>query len=309
MARRAGNSRRRDVAHQPFAPPPADPAPPATASAAPEAPAPRVRDLVARSDRRGREAAAAPDAPVSDITREAPDFPSPRDARLQTLARGDEGFLLCLAYSTQRGYGRTHPFVGEIRYGEVEVELFVGDLGFAVPLGDVSVTECQMVNQFSGRDGSAPRFTRGYGLVFGQSERKAMAMALVDRALRADEFAEERKARSCTTLLMPEFAVNVFLGGSKRETPALNASIGRRATVGRTAGNGRRGGVPARRRKPGLRPERASTEAAADHREGELRSFEPATRDGRSAQIPGRVARPGSWDVIAVERLITATAF
>jgi len=51
------------------------------------------------------QAAAAPDAPVSDITREAPDFPSPRDARLQTLARGDEGFLLGLAYSTQRGYG------------------------------------------------------------------------------------------------------------------------------------------------------------------------------------------------------------
>ena len=38
-----------------------------------------------------------------------------------------------------------------------------------------------------------PRFARGYGLVFGQSERKAMSMALVDRALRADEFTEERK--------------------------------------------------------------------------------------------------------------------
>ncbi len=172
---------------------PADPAPPATAPAAPEAPAPRVTDLIARDNLIEREPAPAPDAPVSDITREAPDFPSPRDARLQTLARGDEGFLLGLAYSTQRGYGRTHPFVGEIRFGEVEVELYVEDLGFAVPLGDVSVTECQMVNQFAGRDGSAPRFTRGYGLVFGQTERKAMAMALVDRALRADEFAEERK--------------------------------------------------------------------------------------------------------------------
>jgi len=50
-----------------------------------------------------------------------------------------------------------------------------------------------MVNQFTGGDGRPPRFTRGYGLVFGQSERKAMSMALVDRALRADEFAEERK--------------------------------------------------------------------------------------------------------------------
>ena len=49
-----------------------------------------------------------------------------------------------------------------------------------------------MVNQFTGGDGKPARFTRGYGLVFGQSERKAMSMALVDRALRADEYAEER---------------------------------------------------------------------------------------------------------------------
>ena len=172
---------------------PGDPAAPANAPVPPDAQAPRVTDLIARDGLIEREPAAAPGEPVSDVTREAPDFPSPRDARLQTLSRGDEGFLLGLAYSSQRGYGRTHPFVGEIRFGEIEVELFVEDLGFAVPLGDVSVTECQMVNQFAGRDGGAPRFTRGYGLVFGQSERKAIAMALVDRALRADEFAEERK--------------------------------------------------------------------------------------------------------------------
>ena len=39
-----------------------------------------------------------------------------------------------------------------------------------------------------------PQFTRGYGLAFGQCERKAMAMALVDRALRAGELGEERVA-------------------------------------------------------------------------------------------------------------------
>jgi alpha-D-ribose 1-methylphosphonate 5-triphosphate synthase subunit PhnI len=27
--------------------------------------------------------------------------------------RGDEGYLLALAYSTQRGYGRNHPFAAE----------------------------------------------------------------------------------------------------------------------------------------------------------------------------------------------------
>ena len=84
-----------------------------------------------------------------------------------------------------------HPFAGEIRIGEVEVELDVPELGFAVSLGRVRVTECQMVNQFKGSAKAPPQFTRGYGLVFGQAERKAMAMALCDRALRARELGED----------------------------------------------------------------------------------------------------------------------
>jgi alpha-D-ribose 1-methylphosphonate 5-triphosphate synthase subunit PhnI len=137
------------------------------------------------------ETAAPADGETGDLTREPLSFPASRDLRLQNLARGDEGFLLALAYSTQRGFGRTHPFAGEIRYGEVEVEFFAEDAGFAIPLGTIAVTECQMVNQFTGSATEAPRFTRGYGLGFGQSERKAMAMALVDRALRARELGEE----------------------------------------------------------------------------------------------------------------------
>jgi alpha-D-ribose 1-methylphosphonate 5-triphosphate synthase subunit PhnI len=121
-------------------------------------------------------------------------FPADRDLRLQNLARGDEGFMLAMGYSTQRGFGRTHPFAGEIRFGEVEVEFFAEEAGFAIPLGRISVTECQMVNQFTGSATEAARFTRGYGLTFGQGERKAMSMALVDRALRARELGEEVKA-------------------------------------------------------------------------------------------------------------------
>ena len=68
------------------------------------------------------------------------------------------------------------------------------EVGFPVTIGRVRMTECQMVNQFRGSAKQPPQFTRGYGLVFGQSERKAMAMSLVDRALRADEFGEERTA-------------------------------------------------------------------------------------------------------------------
>jgi hypothetical protein len=122
--------------------------------------------------------------PVADITRTPTEYPMGRDARLQTLARGDEGFLLALAYSTQRGYARSHP-LGEIRIGEVDVEVMIPELGFTVVLGRVQLTECQMVNQFQGSAKVPPQFTRGYGLVFGQAERKAMAMSLCDRALRA----------------------------------------------------------------------------------------------------------------------------
>ena len=130
-----------------------------------------------------------------DLTREPMEFPTARDVRLQALARGDEGFLLALGYSTQRGYARTHPFVGEIRIGTVKVALEVPELGLTVTLGAIEVTECQMVSQFvgGGRGEAAvpPQFTRGYGLVFGRAERKAMSMSLVDRAMRHDEFDEE----------------------------------------------------------------------------------------------------------------------
>jgi len=67
----------------------------------------------------------------------------------------------------------------------------VPELGFSVTLGRIRVTECQMVNQFKGSAKSPPQFTRGYGLVFGQSERKAMAMSLIDRSLRARELDED----------------------------------------------------------------------------------------------------------------------
>ncbi|GEN24954.1 hypothetical protein HCU01_29030 [Halomonas cupida] len=125
-----------------------------------------------------------------DITRDPPDFPVDRATRLQMLARGDEGYLLALGYSTQRGYGRNHPFAGEIRQGAVEVEIEVEGFDGPLCIGEIMVTECQMINQFAGSREKAPQFTRGYGLAFGRNERKTMAMALVDRALRAEELGE-----------------------------------------------------------------------------------------------------------------------
>jgi alpha-D-ribose 1-methylphosphonate 5-triphosphate synthase subunit PhnI len=132
--------------------------------------------------------------PVFDLTRESPRYPADRAARLQNLARGDEGWLLALGYSTQRGYGNNHPFAGEIRVGEVAVEFAPEELGFPIEIGEITVTECEMVNQFKGSAQVPPQFTRGYGLTFGHCERKAMGMALVDRALRARDFGEATEA-------------------------------------------------------------------------------------------------------------------
>ncbi|HEY9889195.1 MAG TPA: carbon-phosphorus lyase complex subunit PhnI [Candidatus Obscuribacterales bacterium] len=130
-----------------------------------------------------------PPDPV-DLTRQPLATPLPRSGRLQNLARADEGFLLSLAYSTQRGYGTNHPFAGEIRMGEVEVVICPEELGFEVAIADITVTEVQMVNQFQGSQDIPPQFTQGYGLTFGYNERKAMAMALVDRSLQAPELGE-----------------------------------------------------------------------------------------------------------------------
>lgn len=126
-----------------------------------------------------------------DLTREPLELPANRPLRLQALTRGDEGFVLSMAYSTQRGYARNHAFVGELRIGKVPVEMEIPELGFAIEIGEIELTECETVNQFQGSKTEPPQFTRGYGLVFGQSERKSISMALVDRALRWEELGED----------------------------------------------------------------------------------------------------------------------
>jgi len=157
-------------------------------------PVPRVTELLAREALIETEIPPPGDPAPYDLTREPLRFPASRAERLQNLARADEGFLLALGYSTQRGYGNTHPFAAEIRLGHVEVELHIEELGFAVVVGEIEVTECQMVSHFAGSNETAPRFTRGYGLTLGYCERKALSMALVDRSLRAAELGETTTA-------------------------------------------------------------------------------------------------------------------
>ncbi|WCM22688.1 carbon-phosphorus lyase complex subunit PhnI [Paraburkholderia bryophila] len=168
---------------------PAHPSPQRAAPAAAEA-MPRVVTLL---DKEGliEQERPTPNAPeAGDLSREPLAFPASRATRLQNLARGDEGFLLAMGYATQRGYANSHPFAGEIRFGTISVEMELDELGESVDIGEIDITECQMINQFAGSGAVPPTFTQGYGLAFGHSERKAMAMALVDRALRAEELGE-----------------------------------------------------------------------------------------------------------------------
>jgi alpha-D-ribose 1-methylphosphonate 5-triphosphate synthase subunit PhnI len=151
---------------------------------------PRVNNLLAREGLMEEPAPSAAAPEPGDLTREPLMFPADRPLRLQALARGDEGWLLAMGYSTQRGYANGHPFAGEIRRGEAAVEIVPDELGWPIDIGEVELTECQMINQFAGSRDVPPQFTQGYGLAFGGSERKAMSMALVDRALRARELGE-----------------------------------------------------------------------------------------------------------------------
>ncbi|WP_332742254.1 carbon-phosphorus lyase complex subunit PhnI [Hydrogenophaga sp.] len=180
--------------------------PPATAepAAAPSTAVPRVVDLLNQEGLIERSPPPEGDPMPRDLTREPLRFPADRATRLQNLARGDEGFLLAMAYSTQRGYAHSHPFVGELRVGQVELVVEPEELGFAISIGDLEITECEMVNQFAGSASEPPTFTRGYGLAFGHSERKAMAMSLVDRALRAEELGEMVESPA----QMPEFVLS-----------------------------------------------------------------------------------------------------
>jgi alpha-D-ribose 1-methylphosphonate 5-triphosphate synthase subunit PhnI len=173
---------------------------------------PRVTDLLNQEGLIEQEAR-DDDVEVFDLTREPMRYPASREARLQNLARGDEGYLLALGYSSQRGWGRTHPFAGEIRMGEVAVEFIPEELGFAIEIAEITVTECQMVNQFKGSAEVPAQFTRGYGLTFGHCERKAMSMALVDRALRSKELNEPLGAPAQDEEFVLSHACNVEASG------------------------------------------------------------------------------------------------
>jgi alpha-D-ribose 1-methylphosphonate 5-triphosphate synthase subunit PhnI len=147
-----------------------------------------------------------------DITRKPLSFPASRSARLQALARADSGFISGLAYAGIRGFGPSHPTVGELRTGTLEVlvphPVIEGESLFA---GEILITEIESLFPQeeaktkkeetedplrilgSGRgdkaDDSPNALTlgMGYGMVFGRNDTKAIAMSILDYTLSLGE--------------------------------------------------------------------------------------------------------------------------
>ncbi len=126
------------------------------------------------------------DSELDDITRGSITFPASRPVSLQSMARGETGGLLLLAYSNMRGYGNVHPTVGELRVGFMPVTIRHPRTGEAYSIGEIKVTEAEIISESRTSVGT-PKFTLGYGLCFGHNEVKAISMAVLDLSTQADE--------------------------------------------------------------------------------------------------------------------------
>lgn len=125
-----------------------------------------------------------------DITRESMRFPVSRSAWLQALSRSETGALVALAYSSLRGYGASdHGTIAELRVGTVPLRFTHPCTGDALTVGGVRVTECEMTGPQKARPGESrqgpPAYDLSYGMVFGQNERKAISMSILDSTLMA----------------------------------------------------------------------------------------------------------------------------
>lgn len=131
-----------------------------------------------------------------DITKTPLSFPAPRSVILQALSRGLTQAVVAIGYAAIRGFGLSHPTVGELRRGTVAIEIDApGASGGAAAedayyLGSIPVTEVESLivsDEEDGDGGHRSALDVGYGLVMGDDESKAIAMSVLDHSLRADD--------------------------------------------------------------------------------------------------------------------------
>lgn len=131
-----------------------------------------------------------------DITKTPLSFPAPRSVILQALSRGLTQAVVAIGYAAIRGFGLSHPTVGELRRGTVAIEIDAPGApeGAAAEdtyyLGSIPVTEVESLivsDEEDGDGGHRSALDVGYGLVMGDDESKAIAMSVLDHSLRADD--------------------------------------------------------------------------------------------------------------------------
>lgn len=131
-----------------------------------------------------------------DITKTPLSFPAPRSVILQALSRGLTQAVVAIGYAAIRGFGLSHPTVGELRRGTIAIEIDApgasGDAAAedAYYLGSIPVTEVESLivsDEEDGDGGHRSALDVGYGLVMGDDESKAIAMSVLDHSLRADD--------------------------------------------------------------------------------------------------------------------------
>ncbi|WP_339212833.1 carbon-phosphorus lyase complex subunit PhnI [Solibacillus sp. FSL W8-0372] len=125
------------------------------------------------------------DEEPSDVTKKALSFPTNRSQRLQTLTRGQTGTVTSLGYAGLRGYGASHPNVGEVRVGMQPIHVEIDGEDEQYYIGSIKLTEVESFIPVNIDDEQQQvlEFDIGYGACFGQNETKAIAMSIVDHAL------------------------------------------------------------------------------------------------------------------------------
>ena len=131
-----------------------------------------------------------------DITKTPLSFPAPRSVILQALSRGLTQAVIAIGYAAIRGFGLSHPTVGELRRGSVAVEIDAPGAIADAPaedayyLGSIPVTEVEsliVADEVDEQGEHRSALDVGYGLVVGTDESKAIAMSVLDHSLRADD--------------------------------------------------------------------------------------------------------------------------
>lgn len=153
---------------------------------------PRVLDFLREI---GMVRAVEPDdtEPV-DITKTPLVFPAARSTILQALSRGLTQAVVAIGYAAIRGFGLSHPTVGELRRGLVAVEIDPPGAAGSDPedayyLGSIAITEVESLIPADVEEEGEHRTALdvGYGCVMGGNESKAIAMSVLDHSLRQDD--------------------------------------------------------------------------------------------------------------------------